>query len=106
MSLALYKYITILSNTPVKGSVNTKFVLFQIFFLIVFFVTWVLEGVFFTKHFMNPDLYQPIKTIVIIDAIGIATDMINFLIIAFVIYRSSLVKVQESDVSLISYLRY
>ncbi len=91
MSLALFKYIRVLSRIKAQGSINRKFVIMQILTIIVFLVTWTLEGFFFLQNFRKPDEYKPVKNWVIADTVSIVADMINYFIIAFVIYKSSLV---------------
>ncbi len=91
MSLALFKYMRVLSRIKAQGSINRTFVIMQILTIVVFLVTWTAEGCFFLQNFRRPDEYQPVKNWVIADTVSLVADMINFFIIGFVIYKSSLV---------------
>jgi len=88
MSLALLKFIRIVSRIQAQGVLNRRFIITQIVSLAFFMVVWVMEGCFFVQHYTDMDAYKPVKYLVISDNIGVVTDEIILFIIAFVIYKS------------------
>lgn len=109
MALALYKFIKIVSRTSrSKRDLNFWGTVLQIFSLIVWTVAWIAEGVIILDRSQNLHEYEPFRNAVIIDAVGQVVNLFYFIIIAYVIYKSSKVfggkndPILQSNVSLLA----
>ena len=112
MAFAFYKFIKIVSRTSrSKRDINLVGTLVQIFSLIVWSSTWVAEGIIILEKAKEENAQAAYRTAEIIDGVGEIANLINFMIIAFVIYKSSKVfgdkhdEILRSNLSLLAYLR-
>ena len=65
----------------------------------------------FLRYYTNLTDYGPFRNVVIIDITGFVANLFNFLIVAYVLYKSSKVvglkhdPILKQDVSLLAYMR-
>lgn len=110
IAMALYMFIKIVSHTQEKQDMNITAIVLGIIGLFGWTITWLFEGVIFLLFYRSKD-YKPFRNVVIIDTISFVMNLEIFLIIAYVIYRTSKVVSQKhdpilkQDVSLLAYMR-
>lgn len=105
LALALAKFIKIVSKVKARRDMNTCFIFLQVIALVVWSILWIIEGVYFIKHYKHFGKFEPVRNVVIADAVGIVTNLLNFAIVALVIYRSSSAVNLNENLSLIAYLQ-
>lgn len=112
MTSALYKFIKIVKQIQEQESLNRCYIIWQLLALFVWTVVISTEAIIFVKNYNKiEDQYVVVRNIIIVDGIGLVATLLNFLVIASVIYKSSkVVKLKQDpivkqDVSLLSYLR-
>lgn len=110
MTLAFLKFIRIVQRTQTNSDFNRCYIVVQIIGLLFWFIAWVAGGIFLLTHGADFHDFSLTKNILIIDTLGFMATMLNFLIIAYVIYKTSVIaaagKHQQSEQStLLSFLR-
>ena len=61
----------------------------QIFGLVVWTGVWVSQGVIFILNYQDLKEYEPFRKILIMNIVSFCAKFVNFLIIAFILYKSS-----------------
>ena len=67
MSIALIKFVRIVSSRNFRRDLNRAFVFAQIISLVVWVLAWMLIGIEFLYHIGDLDHYDFVKTITIVD---------------------------------------
>ena len=68
---------------------NTTALTIQIIGLVLWTCCWITDGVLYYVHYSDAELFEPVRNFLIVDAVSFTCTLVNFLIIAFVIYKSA-----------------
>ena len=83
----------------------------QILGLIIWIGSWTIEGIYFFRFVKGANEYNRILLILVFNSVTLVANLLNFIIIAVVVYKSSKViqlnhdPALKEDVSLLAYLR-
>ena len=111
IALALYMFISIVRHTPhLKQDLNFTPIVFQIIGLVAWTATWLGEGALFLMYYRS-QTYKVYRNVVIIDAVSFIMNLDIFMIVAYVLFKSSRAvglkhdPELNQDVSLLAYMR-
>ena len=111
ISLSLHMFIKIVRLTGKSQELNIAPVLLQILGLVVWTGGWIATGVIFLHFYTNLDQYEPLQKTIIIDIVSFVANLFVFIVVAYVLYKSSQVvqpkhdPILKKDVSLLAYMR-
>ena len=89
MSIAFGKFIKIVRGTKQKADLNRCYIFVQIVGLTIWTVIYFLEGISVLTHVRQEEkTYEPVRNILILDSLSFWANIVNFSIIAVVIYQS------------------
>ena len=89
MMVAFIKFIRIVSRTHDKRDFNRWYIAVQIIGLALWITLWIIAGVYITIYKDDLTLYDLDFNIIVIDTCGFSANLMNFGIIALVIYKQS-----------------
>ena len=114
ISMSLYRFVRLVSGIggENKYELNIFPVLLQILGLLIWTGGWIATGVIFTHFYSNLDEgYEPLRKVIIIDIVSFVANLFVFMIMAYVLYKSSKNVIRphdpalKQDVSLLVYMR-
>ena len=91
MMVAFIKFIRIVSRTHDKRDFNRWYIALQIIGLALWIILWITAGIYIMIYKDNLSSFNLDFNILIIDTIGFVATLMNFGIIALVIYKQSIV---------------
>ena len=111
MAVGVCKFVKIVQRFEVPQGLNMGFILAQIFGLVIFEVSWVGMSVETLVNYTHLGEYATIRNLLVFNIIGIFSDLLNFSIMALVIYRSPKIVQRKYDpevgesTTMLTYLR-
>ena len=111
LAVSLYKFVKVVKKLGGQGNINQSFIVVQILGLIIWIGSWTIEGIYFFRFVKGANEYKRILLILVFNSVTLVANLLNFIIIAVVVYKSSKViqlnhdPALKEDVSLLAYLR-
>lgn len=91
MTIAFFKFIRIVQRTQTSSDFNRCYIVVQIIGLLFWLAAWVIGGIFLFLYDSDFHDFYLSRNLLLLDLVGFMATMLNFLIIAYVIYKTALV---------------
>ena len=89
MMLAALQFVKIVSMMEQKVALNRCFTVVQITSLSICFMAWLVMGIIIFNYYNNSTDFDSYRMVIITDVVGQIANLLNFLVIAVVIHKSS-----------------
>ena len=97
MGVALSKFVRIVRQAEREHDLNLGYIIVTAAGLAIWAGIWIALSVFELEFYKDKYAYEPVQNALIADSIGIDSNLVNFIIIALVINKSSDVAAYQNE---------